>query len=89
VLWGQQWPGPPGPNVPPPPGPVTVLRASSYKVLVSTDGQSWHTVATVTRNTGTTDVLRFAPTQASFVRLEIDTSSTSQPPMLDELAATG
>ena len=89
VVWGQQWPRPPGPNVPPPPGPVTVLRASSYKVLVSTDGQSWHTVATVTGNTGTTDVLRFAPTQASFVRLEIDASSTSQPPMLDELAATG
>jgi trehalose/maltose hydrolase-like predicted phosphorylase len=89
VLWGQQWPAPPGPNVPPPPGPVTVLRASSYKVLVSTDGQSWHTVATVTRNTGTTDVLRFAPTQANFVRLEIDASSTSQPPMLDELTATG
>jgi hypothetical protein len=67
---------------------VTVLRPSSYKVLVSSDGQSWRTVATVTSGSGTTDVLKFPTTRASFVRLEIDSSSTSMPPMLEEVSVT-
>jgi trehalose/maltose hydrolase-like predicted phosphorylase len=89
VVWGEQWPPPPGPNMPPPPGPVTVLRPSKYKVLVSADAKSWRTVATVNSVTGTTDVLRFPATPASFVRLEVDSSGTPTPPMLEELNVTG
>jgi hypothetical protein len=74
---------------PPSPGPVTTLRPSKYKLLVSSDGKKWRTVATVTKGTGTTDVLEFTPTQASFVRLEIDSSSTAVLPTLEELSATG
>jgi trehalose/maltose hydrolase-like predicted phosphorylase len=89
VVWGQQWPPAPGPNIPPPPGPVTTLRPSKYKLLVSSDGRRWRTAATVTQGSGTTDVVNFTPTQASFVRLEIDSSSSSDPPMLEELSVTG
>ncbi len=88
VLWGRQWPGVPGPNVPPPPGPVTTLRATDYTVQVSSDGHAWHTVATVTgRQTGTRDVLSFPAVQASFVRVQITAASTATPPILEELAA--
>jgi hypothetical protein len=37
--------GAPGPNIPTPPGPVTTLRASSYRLQVSADGHDWRTVA--------------------------------------------
>ncbi len=89
VLWGRQWPPAPGPNIPPPPGPVTVLRASDYTLQVSVDGRTWHTVATVSgRTTGTTDVLRFSPVRAAFVRVQIAASTANTPPMLQELAVT-
>ena len=90
LLWGQQWPPAPAPNVPPPPGPITTLRASSYELQVSGNGLTWQTVATVTgRTTGTTDVLHFAPVRARFVRLQITSATGEQPPMLEELAVTG
>jgi hypothetical protein len=89
LVWGQQWPPPPGPNIPPPTGPVVTLRPSAYRVQVSTDGQNWTTVATVTNGSGTTDTVHFRPTAASFVRVAVDSSATSQPPMLEELTATG
>jgi trehalose/maltose hydrolase-like predicted phosphorylase len=89
IQWGQQWPPAPGPNIPPPPGPVTTLRASSYTLQVSTDGQSWRTVATVSgRKTGTTDVLHFAPVSARFVRISIRSSTGGHPPLLEELSVT-
>ncbi len=90
LLWGQQWPPSPAPNVPPPPGPVTTLRASDYTLQASLDGQTWHTLATVSgRTTGTLDVLRFAPTRARFVRVVITAGTGTQPPMLEELTVTG
>jgi trehalose/maltose hydrolase-like predicted phosphorylase len=90
LRWGQQWPPAPAPNVPPPPGPITTLRASTYALQVSSDGQSWRTVATVTgRSTGTVDVLRFPATSARFVRVQITTATGTLPPMLQELTVTG
>jgi trehalose/maltose hydrolase-like predicted phosphorylase len=86
LIWGRKWPLAPGPNVPPPPGPVIVLRASDYTLQVSANGFVWHTVARVRgRTTGTTDVLRFAPVRARFVRLRITSSTAGTPPMLEEL----
>jgi hypothetical protein len=89
LVWGQQWPPPPGPNIPPPPGPVVTLGPSAYRVQVSNAGQNWTTVATVTGGHATTDVVHFAATSASFVRVAIDSSATAQPPMLEELTVTG
>jgi hypothetical protein len=86
LQWGQQWPAAPGPNIPPPPTPVTLLRASSYRLQVSGNGSSWRTVATVTgRTTGTIDQFRFAPVKAHYVRVAITTATGSVPPMLQEL----
>ncbi|MDQ6819122.1 MAG: discoidin domain-containing protein [Actinomycetota bacterium] len=90
VRWGQQWPPAPGPNIPPPPGPVITLRASSYMLLVSTDGLTWRRVATVSgRGSGTVDTLRFKPVRARFVRVDITAATGSSPPMLQELNVTG
>jgi trehalose/maltose hydrolase-like predicted phosphorylase len=87
LTWGQRFPGPPGPNVPPPPGPVTTLRATDYDLAVSSDGHTWTTVAQVHgRATGTTDTLSFPPRPARFVRLSITGAST--PPILTELTVT-
>jgi hypothetical protein len=62
MRWGQQWPPASAPNVPPPPGPVSILCANSYTLLVSSDGHTWHAVAGASgRTTGTVDVLHFAP----------------------------
>lgn len=89
VQWGQQWPPSPAPNVPPPPGPVTTLRASSYTLQASANGRTWRTIATVSgRTAGTLDVLHFAPTRARFIRISITSGTGSQPPMLEELQIT-
>ncbi len=88
--WGQEWPPAPAPNVPPPPGPVTTLRASSYTLQVSADGTSWQTVASVhgvTRRT--TDVLRFRPVRARFLRIRITEADNTTLPLLQEVTATG
>ena len=74
VLWGRQWPPAPAPNVPPPPGPVTVLRPSLYAVEVSTNGRSWRTVATVGQRAGASDVLHLKAAKARFVRIRVDRS---------------
>ncbi len=87
LVWGQQWPPTPGPNLPPPPGPVSTLRASSYTVAVSGNGSTWNTVATVVgRTTGSTDVLHFPAVRARDISVTITTSAGSQPPSLDELS---
>ena len=88
VTWGRQWPAPSGPNVPPAPGPVTPRRATDYTLAVSTDGHTWHTVATVSgRGTGTRDVLRFAPVSARYVSLRITAATGTAPPLLEEVSA--
>ena len=90
LRWGQQWPAAPGPNVPPPAGPVSTLRASSYTLQVSQNGVGWHTVAAVTgRTSGVVDVIHFVPSSARFVRLQITAATGTSPPVLDELTVTG
>jgi hypothetical protein len=90
VRWGQRWPPAPGPNVPPPPGPVQTLRASTYTVQVSQNGRSWLTIAAVNgRTSGTVDVIHFLPVSARFIRIQITVATGTQPPMLDEISVTG
>jgi len=87
VRWGRQWPAAPGPNIPPPPGPVITLRPSRYQILVSADGRRWRTVATITRASGTLDTLRLPGlSRARLIRVRIVASAATQPPMLDELS---
>jgi Glycosyl hydrolase family 65 central catalytic domain/F5/8 type C domain/Glycosyl hydrolase family 65, C-terminal domain len=86
LVWGQQWPGPPGPNIHPPPGPVQTLRASSYDLVASADGRNWTVVASVTgRTSGTRDVLTFPPVHARYVGIRITAATNNTPPILEEL----
>jgi hypothetical protein len=88
--WGQEYPPPPAPNVHPPPGPVKTLRASSYDLLVSTDGTSWTTAAQVRGKTqGTQDELTFQPVRARYVRIQITAAAYDTPPMLEEITVPG
>jgi trehalose/maltose hydrolase-like predicted phosphorylase len=89
VRWGRMWPGPPGPNIPPPPGPVVTLRPRAYDLMVSKDGQNWHTVARVhSKTTRIRDVLTFPAVPAKYVRLRVIRSpSGAAKPMLDEVRA--
>jgi hypothetical protein len=80
VRWGHLWPLVTAPNVPPAPGPVKTLRASDYTVQVSTNGQTWKTVAQVTGVTQrTVDHLHFRSTHARWLRLVL--TQGSQPPI--------
>ena len=89
LRWGRQWPGAPAPNVPPPPGPVTVLRPASYAVLVSSNGRSWRRVAVVSGHTGRVlDTLHLNGVKARFVRIRVTASSSTKLPLLEELTAT-
>ena len=86
IDWGQQWPGPPGPNMHPPAGPVLTLRASSYDLVVSANGRDWTVVASVTgRTSGTRDVLAFPPVRARYVGIRITAATFDTPPILEEL----
>lgn len=85
LVWGSRWPGPPGPNVPPP-GPVSTLRATDHQLVTSLDGRHWTVAAQVHgRTTGTRDTLRFAPAQARYVGVRISGATGGTPPMLEEL----
>jgi hypothetical protein len=88
--WGQAYPPPPAPDVHPPPGPVITLRASSYDLLVSTDGINWTTAAQVRgTTTGTQDVLTFPPVRARYVQIQITAATGNTPPMLEEITVPG
>jgi hypothetical protein len=88
--WGRAYPPPPAPNVHPPPGPVKILRASSYDLLVSTDGTHWATAARVRgTTTGTRDVLTFPPVRARYVRIQITAATYHTAPMLEEITVPG
>jgi trehalose/maltose hydrolase-like predicted phosphorylase len=89
LQWGQQWPAQPAPNVPPPPGPVKTLRASSYDLVVSVNGRDWTVAATVTnRTSGTSDVLTFSPVRARYVGVRIAAATYDTPPILEELTVS-
>ncbi len=89
VQWGRQWPPAPAPNVPPPPGPVKIVRPASYTLVASADGRTWQTLARVSGRRGkTTDVLHFPAVRARALRVVIGRSSGKALPMLQELIAT-
>jgi hypothetical protein len=98
IRWGHWWPQPPKPNVHPAPRPVRTVRPTAYTVQVSSDNFRWETVATV-RGGGSraTDVLRFAPVFAAYVRVRITSGTTNVvvskkkqalAPMLQELTVS-
>ncbi len=89
VQWGRMWPGAPAPNVPPPPGPVRTIRPTGYDLLVSQDGTTWTTVASVRTTTGRVrDVLSFPPVAARYLALRITAAPPGPAPMLQELTVT-
>jgi trehalose/maltose hydrolase-like predicted phosphorylase len=87
LIWGRMWPPAPAPNVPPPPGPVRTLRPTDYRLLVSTDGHTWKTVAHVQVSSNQVrDELSFAAVSARFVAVRITRAAGGTSlPMLDEL----
>ncbi|HUA06404.1 MAG TPA: glycosyl hydrolase family 65 protein [Solirubrobacteraceae bacterium] len=90
LRWGRQWPASPAPNVPPPPGPVTVLRPASYSVFVSNNGHSWRRVAVVSGRAGRVlDTIKLNRVKARFVRIRLTAQSSKKLPMLQELTVTG
>ncbi|MBV9604775.1 MAG: hypothetical protein JO027_06700 [Solirubrobacterales bacterium] len=92
LRWARLWPGASAPNVPPPPGPVTVLRPSSYVVQVSNNGRRWHTVARVGMRPGVLDTVHVrgrAGAKVRYVRIRVTAPSATKLPELDELTATG
>ncbi|HUA69827.1 MAG TPA: hypothetical protein VMA96_02045, partial [Solirubrobacteraceae bacterium] len=89
LRWGRQWPAAPAPNVPPPPGPVTVLRPAGYAVLVSNNGHSWRRVAVVSAHAGRVlDTLHVHGVKARFVRIRVTAASSAKLPVLQELTVT-
>jgi trehalose/maltose hydrolase-like predicted phosphorylase len=89
LRWGRQWPPAPAPNVPPPPGPVVVLRPASYSVLVSNDGRTWRQVAAVSGRAGDVlDTLKVSRVRARFVRVALTATSATSLPLLQELTVT-
>jgi F5/8 type C domain len=80
----------PGPNIPPPPGPVVVLRPASYSVQVSSNRRTWRTVARVRGRAGVFDTVHLKHVvKARFVRIRVTAASATRLPMLDELTVTG
>lgn len=74
-------------------GSATVTRGStspfSYSVETSTDGSTWHVVASAPASSTGTDQFKFAPTQAHFVRLDFPGGSGASAPAIDELSVAG
>jgi trehalose/maltose hydrolase-like predicted phosphorylase len=89
LRWGRMWPPAPAPNVPPPPGPVTVLRPSSYSVQVSRNGRTWRTVASIGGRSGLLDTVHVrGAAMTRFVRIRVTAPSATKLPELDELTVT-
>jgi hypothetical protein len=90
LRWGRMWPAAPAPNVPPPPGPVKVLRPASYTVQVSRNGHTWRTVARIGQRSGVLDTVHVGGRgKVRFVRVRVTAPSATALPELDELTATG
>jgi hypothetical protein len=90
LRWGRLWPSAPAPNVPPPPGPVKVLRPAGYSVQVSSNGRTWRTVARFGRRSGVLDFVHVrGSARVRFVRIRLTAPSASKLPELDELTALG
>jgi hypothetical protein len=71
---------------------ATVTRGStsafSYSVEISTDGNTWHTVATAPATSSGTDQFKFPPTQAQYVRLDFPGRNGTSAPNVDELSVS-
>lgn len=94
LRWGRAWPGPPGPNVPPPSHPARIRRATDYVLQGSRDGKHWQRLAKATGATGTVDTLRFHPTSVRYLRLKVTAATKGlegeeEPPLLETLRASG
>jgi hypothetical protein len=72
---------------------ATVTRGSTgsfgYRLETSTDGTSWHVVASAPAKSSGTDQLTFPSTQAKFVRLDFPGGSRAAIPDIDELVVGG
>jgi hypothetical protein len=72
---------------------ATVTRGStssfSYSVETSTDGTTWHVVATAPASSTGTDQFTFTPTQAQYVRLDFPGGAGASAPDIDELSVSG
>jgi trehalose/maltose hydrolase-like predicted phosphorylase len=90
LRWGRMWPPAPAPNVPPPPGPVKVLRPAGYSVQVSRNGRTWRTVARFGGRSGVLDTVHVrGGAKERFVRIRVTAPSATKLPELDELTVTG
>jgi hypothetical protein len=58
----------------------------AYTVQTSTDGNTWHTVATAPATSTGTDEFTFKPTQAQYVRLDFPGASGADVPDIDEVS---
>jgi hypothetical protein len=72
---------------------VTVVRGSTtdsfgYTVETSTDGSTWHALATAPSSSSGTDQFTFSPTQAQYVRLDFPGGSGAGAPEIDELSVS-
>jgi hypothetical protein len=67
---------------------ATVTRAGSgsfsYRVETSTDGTTWHVVATAPATSSGTDEFKFTPTKAGYVRLDFPGGSGASAPAVGE-----
>ena len=60
----------------------------SYSVETSTDGSTWHVVATAPAKSTGTDQFTFSPTQAQYVRLDFPGSGGASAPDIDEFSVS-
>jgi hypothetical protein len=69
---------------------ATVIRGNTgslrYNIETSTDGSNWRVVATAPVTSTGTDQLRFARTEAQFVRLDFPGGTSAGAPNIDELS---
>jgi trehalose/maltose hydrolase-like predicted phosphorylase len=90
LRWGVTYPPAPKPNVHPPAKPVTTRRATTFELLGSADGRHWQRLAEVkNRAEGTVDHLHFPPTALRYLRLKEASATGGEPPLLEELEASG
>jgi hypothetical protein len=69
---------------------VLTLRATSYDIMTSRDGRTWHRVGRVRgRTSGRRDVLSFPSVRARFVEVRIHASTHHTVPKLQEVRLTG
>ena len=89
LTWGHEWPPPPAPNVPPPPGTGDHVATDGVRRAgergrhdVAHGGAGTHDVRAAT------DSVTFAPQRAAFVAVRVESATTRTPPMLEELVVT-